>query len=92
MAEDVERGVHPRLDSRLAHAPREPAPPGQVVLRPGEPIDAAVRTAANGRQGSQVGEQSFAVDVAHSGTSSGSKGRHFTKRPTSRRPTIAPSR
>ena len=92
MAEDIERGVHPRLDARLGDALREPASPGQVVLGPGEPVDAAIRKTADGRERPQVGEQSLAVDVAHSGTSSGSKGRHGTKRPKSRRPTIAPSR
>ena len=92
VAEDVQRGIDPRLEARLPDPFGEPAPRAEIVIGPGEPVQSAVGPAADCRQDAQVREQPVGVDVAHRGTISGSKGRHFRKRPKPRSPMTAPSR
>ena len=89
--EDVEGSVETCLESGFLDPFREPAPPGEIGIRPGQPVDAAIREPADGRQGPQVLEQTLRIDVAHSQAAAGSKGWQCWKRPKSGLPTTSPS-
>ena len=65
VSEDVEGRIDPGLETSLLDALGEPSATGEVGVRPGEAIDAAVLESADTRQVLEVSQQTVAVDLGH---------------------------
>src|SRR2546423_1397729 len=92
VSEHVQGRVDPRLQTSLLDALGEPSATGEIGVRPGEAIDAAVLESADTRQVVQISQQTVAVDLGHSVRFSQRKGWHFWNSPRSAGPTTSPFR